>query len=59
MDKELKEEILRFLINVDRTMKAYNFSLTSREYIDPYSHMKNIENINYLCTELKKKVEKL
>jgi len=58
MDKELKEEILRFLINVDRTMKAYNFSLTSRQYIDPASHMRNIENINRLCSELKKKVEK-
>jgi hypothetical protein len=59
MDKELKEEILKFLINVERTMKAYNFSLTSRQYIDPISHMRNIENINRICAELKKKVEKL
>lgn len=59
MDKELKEDILKFLINVERTMKAYNFSLTSRQYIDPISHMRNIENINRLCSELKKKVEKL
>lgn len=57
MDKELKEQILVFLTNVDRTMKAYNFALTSREYIDPQSHMKNIENINRMCSELKKKVE--
>lgn len=59
MDKELKEEILKFLTNVDRTMKSYSFSLTSRQYIDPVSHMRNIENINKLCSELKKKVEKL
>lgn len=58
MDKVLKEEMLRFLINVDRTMKSYSFSLTSREYIDVNSHMRNIENINRLCSELKKKVEK-
>lgn len=59
MDKELKEQLLSFLINVDRTMKAYNFALTSREYIDPQSHIKNIENVNRMCNELKKKVEKL
>jgi CCR4-NOT transcriptional regulation complex NOT5 subunit len=59
MDQKLKEELLAFFTNVERTMKAYNFSLTSREYIDPYSHTKNIENINRLCSELKKKVEKL
>lgn len=59
MDKELKQEILVLLINVERTMKAYNFALTSRQYIDPQSHMKNIENVNRMCSELKKKVEKL
>lgn len=58
MDKELKEQLLAFFINVERTMKSYNFSLTSRQYIDPISHMRNIENINHLCAELKKKVEK-
>lgn len=58
MDKVLKEELLRFFINIDRTMKAYNFSLTSRQYIDINSHMRNIENINRILSELKKKVEK-
>ena len=58
MDKVLKEELLRFFINIDRTMKAYNFSLTSRQYIDINSHMRNIENINGILSELKKKVEK-
>jgi len=57
MDKELKEKLLSFFTNVDRTMKAYNYALTSREYIDPQSHMRNIENINRMCSELKKKVE--
>ena len=57
MDQKLKEEILVFLFNIERTMKAYNFSLTSREYIDPASHMRNIENINRMCSELKKKVK--
>jgi hypothetical protein len=57
MDKELKEQLIAFFINVDRTMKAYNFSLTSPQYIDPQSHMRNIEKINALCAELKKKVE--
>lgn len=57
MDKELKEKLLSFFINVDRTMKAYNYALTSREYIDPQSHMRNIENLNRMCSELKKKVE--
>ena len=57
MDKELKEQLLAFFTNVERTMKSYNFSLTSREYIDPASHMRNIENINRLCAELKKKVQ--
>lgn len=59
MDKELKEQLLSFFTNVERTMKAYNFSLTSRQYIDPQSHMRNIENLNRMCSELKKKVEKL
>jgi hypothetical protein len=58
MDKQLKEELLAFFTNISRTMKAYNFSLTSRQYIDPNSHMRNIENINRICAELKKKVEK-
>jgi hypothetical protein len=58
MDKKLKEELLAFFINVERTMKSYSFSLTSRQYIDPNSHMRNIENINRICAELKKKVEK-
>ena len=57
MDEKLKEELLAFFTNIDRTMKAYNISLTSREYIDPDSHVRNIENINRLCSELKKKVK--
>jgi len=57
MDEKLKEELLAFFTNIDRTMKAYNIALSSREYIDPYSHMRNIENINRLCSELKKKVK--
>lgn len=57
MDKELKEKLLSFFTNVDRTMKAYNYALTSREYIDPQSHMRNIENLSRMCSELKKKVE--
>lgn len=57
MDQKLKEEILVFLFNIERTMKAYSFSLTSRQYIDPNSHMRNIENINRMCSELKKKVK--
>jgi hypothetical protein len=57
MDKKLKEELLAFFTNVERTMKAYNYALTSREYIDPQSHMKNIENVNRLCSEVKKKVQ--
>jgi len=59
MDQKLKEELLAFFTNIERTMRAYNFSLTSRQYIDPNSHMRNIENINVMCLELKKKVEKL
>jgi hypothetical protein len=59
MDQKLKEELLAFFSNIERTMRAYNFSLTSREYIDPNSHMRNIEKINVMCSELKKKVEKL
>lgn len=57
MDKELKEKLLAFFTNVDRTMKAYNYALTSPQYIDPQSHMRNIENLNRMCSELKKKVE--
>jgi|LakMenEpi03Aug12_release.lakeMendotaPanAssembly.Ray.scaffolds.fasta_scaffold842447_2 hypothetical protein len=57
MDKKLKEELLAFFTNIERTMKSYNFSLTSREYIDANSHMRNIENVNRLLSELKKKVE--
>jgi hypothetical protein len=57
MDEKLKEELLAFFTNIDRTMKAYNIALTSRDYIDPDSHMRNIENINRLCSELKKKVK--
>jgi len=38
-------------------MKAYNYALTSPQYIDPQSHMRNIENLNRMCSELKKKVE--
>ena len=59
MDQKLKEELLAFFTNVSHTMRAYSFSLTSKEYIDPNSHMRNIEKINMLCAELKKKVEKL
>jgi hypothetical protein len=58
MDKELKDQLLAFFSNVERTMKSYSFSLTSRQYIDPNSHMRNIENMNRICAELKKKVEK-
>lgn len=58
MDKDLKQELLAFITNIERTMKAYNFSITSRQYIDPQSHMTNIDNINRICVELKKKVEK-
>ena len=57
MDNKLKEELLAFFINVERTMKSYNFSLTSREYIDVNSHIRNIENVNRLLSELKKKVQ--
>lgn len=57
MDEKLKEELLAFFTNVDRTLKAYNYALTSREYIDPHSHMKNIENVTRLCSELKNKVK--
>ena len=57
MDQKLKEELLAFFTNINRTMKAYNLCLTSRQYIDPISHMRNIEKINNLCDELKKKVE--
>jgi hypothetical protein len=57
MDEKLKEELLAFFTNISHTMRAYNMSLTSRQYIDPISHMKNIENINRLCSELKKKVQ--
>lgn len=57
MDKKLKEELLAFFTNVERTMKSYNFSLTSRQYIDVNSHMRNIENVNRLLSELKKKVQ--
>jgi len=57
MDEKLKEELLAFFTNVDRTLKAYNYALTSREYIDPQSHMKNIENVNRMCSELKNKVK--
>ena len=57
MDEKLKEELLAFFTNVDRTLKAYNYALTSREYIDPQSHMKNIENLNRICFELKNKVK--
>jgi hypothetical protein len=57
MDQKLKEELLAFFTNINLTMKAYGFSLTSREYIDSASHMRNIEKINNLCSELKKKVE--
>jgi hypothetical protein len=57
MDQKLKEELLAFFTNVDRTLKAYNYALTSREYIDPQSHMKNIENVTRLCSELKNKVK--
>jgi len=57
MDEKLKEELLAFFTNIDRTMKAYNIAITSREYIDPDSHLRNIENINRLSSELKKKVK--
>lgn len=57
MDQKLKEELLAFFTNITHTMKAYNLSLTSRQYIDPASHMRNIEKINAICAELKKKVE--
>jgi hypothetical protein len=57
MDEKLKEELLAFFISIDRTMKAYSLSLTSRQYIDPASHMRNIENINRISSELKKKVQ--
>ena len=59
MDKDLKNDLLTFFTNIERTMKIYMFSLTSREYIDIHSHEKNIENINALCNNLKEKVKKL
>ena len=33
MDEKLKEEILAYIKNVEITMKAYDFSLHSKEYI--------------------------
>jgi hypothetical protein len=59
MDEQLKDELLSFFANIERTMKAYNLSLTSREYIDPVMHDRNIQNINTLCNQLKEKVKKL
>lgn len=59
MDKQLKEELMAFFVNFERTMSAYRFSLTSKQYIDPVSHMTNIEQMNILCSKLKAKVEKL
>ena len=57
MDQKLKEELLSFFTVISHTMRSYNYSLTSRQYIDPASHMRNIEKINILVAELKKKVE--
>ena len=57
MDQKLKEELLAFFTNINHTMKSYSLSLTSRQYIDPGSHIRNIEKINTLCSELKKKVQ--
>jgi hypothetical protein len=58
MDEKLKEELLSFFTNMNHTMRAYMMSITSRQYIDPASHLRNIEKMNILLSELKKKVEK-
>jgi hypothetical protein len=59
MDEKLKEEILAYIKNVEITMKAYDFSLHSKEYIDIQSHQNNINKIKQLTINLKEKVKKL
>lgn len=58
MDKELKEQILSYMTNIEHTMRAYMFSLGNKNYIDPASHLANIEKINTLTSILKEKVKK-
>ena len=58
MDQKLKEELLALFTNLNHTMRSYMMCLTSRQYIDPASHIRNIEKINILVADLKKKVEK-
>lgn len=59
MTEELKQQLLSFLLNVEKTMRAYNYALTATKYIDPNDHLKNIQKINSMSSELKKRVEQL
>ena len=56
MSQELKEQLLAFLNNVESAMRSYNFALTARQYIDPHYHMKNIQKINNMSFEIKKRL---
>lgn len=58
MDAKLKEEILAYLKNVDIAMKAYDFALHSKQYIDLQSHENHINKIKQLTVKLKEKVGK-
>lgn len=58
MDKQIKEEILAYLTNIEHTMRAYRFSLINKQYVDPANHMSNIEKINMLTNTLKEKIKK-
>lgn len=57
MDEKLKEEILAYLKNVEMTMRAYDFSLHSKEYIDIQSHQNNINKIKQLTIKLKERLK--
>lgn len=57
MDEKLKEEILKYIKNVEVTIKGYEFSLHSRDYIDVQSHEEHIYVLKQLTLKLKQKVQ--
>jgi cytidyltransferase-like protein len=57
IDEKLKEEISEYLKNVDFAMKAYDFSLHSKQYVDIQSHENHINKIKQLTIKLKEKVK--
>jgi hypothetical protein len=58
MDKKLKQEILAYIKNVEIAMRAYDFALHSRHYVDVGSHENHINKVKQLAAVLKQKVEK-